>query len=56
MCPTEANNILGFPELKHNVKNENWENVILVRESKKKVIFFVLQAKVKKLPFFSLSS
>ena len=53
-----------FLELKHNIKNENLENVILVRESEKsnflcifssnllqkKVILFVLhvQAKVKK--------
>ena len=51
-----------FLELRHNVKNINLKNVILVRESekaifcaffsqmfyKKKVIFFVLRAKVKK--------
>ena len=54
-----------FLELKHNVKNVNLENIISVRESgkvnffvhffvkcftkKKKVIFFVLRAKVKKI-------
>ena len=38
--------VLHFLELKHNVKNENLENVILVRESEKSNFLYIFSSNV----------
>ena len=49
--------LFHFLELKHNVKNENLENVILVRESQKSnfLCIFFCSIFYKKKMLFSLS-